>query len=109
MECQSCTEHILAIALQPSPHHQQLTYLTHYPLGKPNDRVAPEIPDHIKPDFKEALRCLWVNAYNGTAEMCRRAIEASCLDLGAPAKEWLEDQIDWLEEATPFMNFDLTI
>jgi len=70
--------------------------------------VAVEIPEHIQPDFKEALRCLWVNAYNASAEMCRRAIEASCIHLGAPVKlKVLEDKIDWLEEQrkiTPFLR-----
>jgi len=73
-------------------------YVLHYPLGTPDDSVADEIPDHIKPDFQEALRCLFIKAYNATGEMCRRAIEASCLDLGAPKKEVLEEMIDWLEE-----------
>jgi hypothetical protein len=82
-------------------------YHLHYPLGKPNDSVALEIPEHIKPDFSEALRCLWVDAYNATAEMCRRALEASCLDLGAPHKDVLEDMIDWLADQrkiTPFLQ-----
>lgn len=73
-------------------------YIGHFPLGQPDETVAEEIPEHIKPDFKEALRCLWVDAYNATVEMCRRALEASCLDLGAPKKKVLEDMIDWLEE-----------
>ena len=84
-----------------------MSYVEHYPLGKPNDSVACEIPEHIQPDFKEALRCLWVEAYNATAEMCRRALEASCIDLGAPKKKVLELMIDWLAEQriiTPFLQ-----
>jgi hypothetical protein len=65
-------------------------------LGAPDQAVADEIPVHIREDFKEALRCMFVDAHNATAEMCRRAIEASCLDLGAPKKKVLEDMIDWL-------------
>ena len=86
-------------------HH--FAYWAHYPLGQPDDSVAEEIPTNIQPDFKEALRCLWVNAYNATAEMCRRAIESSCLDLGAPKKAVLEDMIDWLADQrkiTPFLQ-----
>jgi hypothetical protein len=97
MQCQGCGEYILAI-VQWAPNAGALQYLEHYPLGKPDDTVAPEIPEHIQPDFKEALRCLWVNAYNATAEMCRRALEASCLHLGAPKKNVLEDMIDWLAD-----------
>lgn len=108
MQCQGCGKYILAI-LQTgiAGSVQRLFYIEHYPLGMPNDTVDAEIPPDIQPDFKEALRCLWVNAYNATAEMCRRAVEASCLDLGAPKKKVLEDMIDWLEaqrKITPFLR-----
>jgi hypothetical protein len=96
MRCQGCFEYILGIVLWHP--YNGVQYETHYPLGKPDDDVAKEIPEHIQPDFQEALRCLFVDAYNATAEMCRRAIEASCLDLGAPKKDVLEDMIDWLAD-----------
>ena len=76
-------------------------------MEKPNDDVAQEIPEHIKIDFKEALRCMYVNAYNATAEMCRRALEASCIERGAAPKDVLEDMIDDLESKrviTPFLR-----
>jgi Domain of unknown function (DUF4145) len=96
------------IRLEHYPHGDtKWIYEIHYPLGKPNDSVAIEIPDHIKDDFREALRCFWVNAYNATAEMCRRAVEASCLNLGAPSNLALEKMIDWLADqqiVTPFMR-----
>jgi hypothetical protein len=97
MQCQGCLQYILA-SVRYGPYRGYFGYETHYPLGNPDERVAKEIPDEIKPDFKEALRCRWVDAYNATAEMCRRALEASCLQLGAPKKDVLEDMIDWLEE-----------
>jgi len=97
MQCQGCGKYILAIA-QLHQNLGGLAYSQHYPLGLPDDNVAPESPEHIQPDFKEALRCLWVSAYNATAEMCRRALEASCLQLGAPKKNVLEDMIDWLAD-----------
>lgn len=106
MRCQGCLQCILGIALHVDGV-PLFTYEAHYPLGKPDDTVAEEIPDHIRPDFREAFRCFWVNAYNATAEMCRRAVEASCLDLGAPEKDVLEAQIDWLEQQrkiTPFLR-----
>ena len=37
-----------------------------------------------------------MNAYNATVEMCRRAIEASCLQLGAKGNDSIEAQIDWV-------------
>jgi len=97
MRCQGCLEFILG-AVNHIENTYTYLYKHHYPLGTPDDSVAPEIPEHIQPDFQEALRCLSVNAYNATGEMCRRALEASCLDLGAPKKDVLEDMIDWLEE-----------
>src|SRR4029077_10717711 len=73
-------------------------YDTHYPIGWADDRVAEEIPDSIKPDFQEALRCRFVKAYNATAEMCRRALEASCIQQGASADVVLSKMIDWLHD-----------
>jgi hypothetical protein len=108
MQCQGCTKYILALMTHAAVHNvPRLSYNEHYPLGKPNDDVAAEIPEHIKPDFREALRCLWVNAYNATAEMCRRALEASCIERGAPPRAVLEDMIDELESKriiTPFLR-----
>lgn len=107
MQCQGCMKYILGIVRFQS-NSGNLHYVEHYPLGKPDDSADEEIPDHIRSDFKEALRCLWVNAYNATAEMCRRAVEASCIELGAPTKKTsLEDMIDWLEAQrviTPFLQ-----
>ena len=86
------------ILIQLRQFNNMIVYVSHYPVGNPDDKVAPEIPAHIQADFKEALRCMFVNAYNATAEMCRRALEASCLEQGAPKKLKLDDMIDWLEE-----------
>ena len=106
MRCQGCLKYILGI-VNHGANQTTYVYEEHYPIGTPDDDVASEIPKHIQPDFKEALRCLWVNAYNATAEMCRRALEASCVDLGAPKKDVLEDMIDWLADQriiTPFLQ-----
>jgi hypothetical protein len=106
LQCQGCKRYILGI-VEHNQNSLQYNYLVHYPTGSPDEAVADEIPDHIKADFREALRCLWVDAYNATAEMCRRAIEASCLDLGAPKNKVLEKMIDSLESQriiTPFLQ-----
>jgi hypothetical protein len=79
------------------------SYREHYPIGKPNDDVAKEIPSHIAADFKEALRCRFVEAHNATAEMCRRAVQASCHQLGAPDDK-LVKQIDWLAQQGTITN-----
>jgi hypothetical protein len=106
LQCQGCKGYILCIA-KAQQGTASYEYITHYPLGAPDDSVATEIPVHIQPDFKEALRCRFVDAYNATAEMCRRALEASCIDLGASPKDVLEDMIDELSDKriiTPFLQ-----
>jgi hypothetical protein len=106
LQCQGCRKYILGIA-EYVQGYLSCQYLEHYPIGSPDETVAMEVPDHIREDFKEALRCLWVKAYNATAEMCRRAMEATCLDLGAPSNLVLEKMIDWLEAQriiTPYLK-----
>jgi hypothetical protein len=112
LQCQGCKRFILGIVGRyqggsGSAFQNEYTYTIHYPVGFPDDKAAEEIPAGIKENFQEALRCLWVNSYNATAEMCRRAVEGSCIQLGAPrSKKKLEDKIDWLAEKgtiTPFM------
>jgi hypothetical protein len=106
LQCQGCKGYILCVA-KAQQGTAAYEYITHYPLGAPDDSVATEIPVHIQPDFKEALRCRFVDAYNATAEMCRRALEASCVDLGASPKDVLEEMIDELADKrliTPFLQ-----
>ena len=98
--CIGCREYILAIIKTQTRLGSYTTdwvYETHYPLGEPNDSVDEEIPENIRNDFSEALRCQWVNAYNATAEMCRRTVESSCIQLGAPYSKVLQEMIDWLK------------
>jgi hypothetical protein len=97
MQCQGCKRFILGIVECPQNAQFGHRYVLHYPVGMPDDSFAPEIPQHIGEDFSEAIRCLSVKAYSATAEMCRRALEASCLDLGAHKKKVLNDMIDELE------------
>jgi hypothetical protein len=87
LRCIACRQYILEIIRYNYGERTQSFWwscLAHFPLGKPNDAVAEEIPEHIRLDFQEALRCQWVRAYNATVEMCRRAIENSCLDKKVP-------------------------
>jgi len=106
MQCQGCRKLILGITkhARASTHY---AYQEHYPLGSPDDTVAEEIPEAIAADFREALRCFWIKGYNATAEMCRRAVEAACIGMGAPKNKPLETKIDYLAEKqiiTPFMR-----
>lgn len=109
MQCAACAKFILAVVrikevaiAGPVSHGETkkvyAKYEEHYPVGKPDDDVAEEVPVHIAIDFKEALRCRWVDGYNATVEMCRRAIEASCLELGAKPKLSITQKIDWVHK-----------
>jgi hypothetical protein len=95
--CIGCSECILAKINNFDGSGYDWNYEGHYPLGKPHDKVEEEIPENIRLDFQEALRCQYINAHNATAEMCRRSVESACIDLGAPYSRVLNDMIDWLE------------
>jgi len=118
-KCPTCDKFILGIlresrTYEPSESGSGMnqvfhaTYETHYPLGSPDDSFEEGIPLSIGNCLSEALRCMGVNAFNAAAEMCRRAIEGSCILLGAPrSKNKLMDKIDWLvqqQEITPFLG-----
>ena len=98
MECQGCRGYILGIVTRKHPS-RGCRYEAHYPLGKPDDSVSEDVPEDIRKDFREALRCRWVDAYNATLEMCRRALESSCIQLGATDSKLvtLEKKIDWVQ------------
>lgn len=94
LECSGCYGFILGIIVMTSTTWE---YKAHYPVGKPSDDVSEDIPPEIAVDFKEALRCRWVDAYNATVEMCRRALESSCLEQKAdPKLGTLQKMIDWI-------------
>lgn len=96
-QCESCKKFVLVIGWHGVG--QQSFNLQHvYPLGKPNDDVAQEVPTDIRSDFSEALRCKWINAYKACVVMCRRSIQASVIALGAP-DDTLVKQIDTLFKA----------
>lgn len=98
LQCAACREFILGIVGFSGSvgMRRTLECLESYPVGKPNQITNDDIPLPILADFNEALRCRWVGAYNATAEMCRRALQSSCLQLGADPELKLQAQIDWL-------------
>lgn len=100
LECSACYGFVLGVIVQVSA---QWEYKAHYPLGKPNDKIAEEIREvspEIASDFREALRCRHVDAYNATVKMCHRALEASCIQQGVdPEKlKTLQQMIDWVAQ-----------
>jgi hypothetical protein len=107
MRCAGCSKFILAVlkVKETEIHHGmnlqrvwEMRYETHYPVGTPDDSVDAAVPENIAADFREALRCRWVDGYNATVEMCRRALEASCLDLGAKPRLSITQKIDWVHK-----------
>lgn len=99
--CQSCKGFILVVGWRNSVQHGQNSpfYLSSvFPFGKPNDAVDPSVPKGIASDFSEALRCQWIKAYKATVVMCRRAVQASAVAMGAPRRKKLDAQIDMLFE-----------
>jgi Domain of unknown function (DUF4145) len=96
MQCQGCLQFILSIITYNRTMGALAIPVVYYPLGKPDDSVSEDIPPEVASDFSEALRCRWVDAYNATVEMCRRAIEGSCLEQGAPEDLVLAKMIDWV-------------
>lgn len=72
------------------------------------------VPEAVQKEIEEALDCLSVDAYNGFAALCRRAVQALCTNLGAGARSKVRAQIkemvgltglgeDWEEHATQVM------
>ncbi len=104
LQCPGCKKFVLGVVRKPptkSPgqhNNNDFQYVNHYPMDAPDDSTEDGIPDGIRDDFKEALRCRWVDAYNATVCMCGRALEASCLELGAKGEN-LEKKIDDLLKA----------
>lgn len=58
------------------------------------------VPEDVKKEIEEALGCLSVNAYNGFAAVCRRAIQAISTNLGSGASTKVKKQIEEMIEIT---------
>jgi len=97
-QCEACKKFALVVGERNTAVGRPGPFMlkAFYPLGKPNDTVDPAVPKGIAEDFREALRCWWVEAYKATVTMCRRSIQASCLAQGADKKKKLVGQIDEL-------------
>jgi hypothetical protein len=51
------------------------------------------LPENTREDFKEALACYSIKAYNAFASMCRRTIQSTASELGATGKDKVQSQI----------------
>ena len=92
LQCQGCLNFVLGCCVK-GQGQSAWTYSKHFPVGNPDDSVANEVPAAIAADFKEALRCRWLDCFKATLIMCRRSIESSCVDLKAKGGR-LIDKID---------------
>jgi hypothetical protein len=94
-QCEACKLFVLVIGHRTGQNAPANT-ITVYPLGKPNDAIAPEVEKdapEVAKDFKEALRCHWVKSFRASVVMCRRAIQSSAISLKASGGN-LISQID---------------
>jgi len=56
------------------------------------------IPENVVSDFKEALGCYSICAYNGFAAMSRRTIQSAADEIGAKGKSKVQHQIKEMKE-----------
>ncbi len=56
------------------------------------------LPKEVLKDFKEALNCYSIRAFNAFASMSRRVIQSTCEHLGAKGKSKVQHQIQDLKE-----------
>jgi hypothetical protein len=97
-QCEACKNYVLVVAKRTIPNqsaYAPFELLAVYPFATPNQHVEDGVPETIADDFKEALRCQWVDAYKACVVMCARALQGSVLAQGATKKR-LIDQIDEL-------------
>jgi hypothetical protein len=97
-QCEACKKFVAIVAIRNTSTGANTPYMLDefYPLGRPNDGVDAAVPKNIAEDFREGLRCRWIDAYKATVTMCRRAIQSSCLQKQADKTKKLVAQIDEL-------------
>jgi hypothetical protein len=60
--------------------------------------TSQHIPEMSRESLIEAKRCLSVQAWNATVAMCRRAIQAACIEKGADKDLKIHQQINHLRD-----------
>ena len=95
-QCPSC-ENCVLIRMQLGHYHGEysVTHIFPQPLPSPTDE---RIPEDIRDDLIEAKSCISVRAVKACVAMCRRALQAACLEKGAKKGDDLYKQIDELKE-----------
>lgn len=94
VECPNCKGCVLVHYSQTEGDAEVAADMYPSPLPQPTDL---RVPEQIRTDIDEAKKCFSVRAYRGCATMCRRALQAMCIDKGAKISD-LKVQIDDLAE-----------
>jgi len=92
VQCQNCRGVTYVVGTRPNTA-TFYDYKESFPLQDPEASVDKTILSGVRDDFVEALKCKSVSAYKATVVMCRRALQASCQQLGASGTR-LISQID---------------
>ncbi len=90
-QCQNCGTHTYFVSRS---QQDRVTILDSYP--KLDVDPDEELPEDVKVAFREAIKALNEEIWNGCVTMCRRALEEAMKDLGAEGRD-LFTQIDDLE------------
>ena len=67
------------------------------PEGWERVRNIDKVPEQVADDYEEAVGCLISGHYKAAAAMARRAVQGTCIDLGAKPGATLYGQIDDLQ------------
>lgn len=92
VQCQNCHGVSLVIGTRRRGS-EPFTFLECFPRENPENTADKSVPENVRADFIEALRCRGIRAYKAAVVMCRRALQSSCQDLKANGKN-LISQID---------------
>lgn len=92
--CPLCNKAVAVLWSAQTPNEQKLhvsnPLFLHLAL---DEYVFDYVPTLVRKEIEEALACLAVQAWNGFAAVCRRAVQAICTDLGAKATTKIKNQI----------------
>lgn len=102
--CGSCKEPVfLKFKIKTYESHNHRIQIDEIPVQVEFPKVDFEykyVPEPVGSDFKEALICYSVGAFNGFASMCRRTIQSLASHIGVKGKDKVQKQINELKEIT---------
>ena len=90
LACAACEDHTLRKTFRT-------TVIYFPPEGWERVRNIDKVPEQVADDYEEAVGCLISGHYKAAAAMARRAVQGTCVDLGAKPGATLYGQIDDLQ------------